>query len=266
MRRRVRTCEALSLAHTGTALRDFDARLQSATAVDRGASHAPAARMVCDEGQAGGGGHLSMQEHAGARAEHDTHDAHGVTPLLEAVTDHDLAGVRRLQHAQHDTHDAHGVTPLLEAVMHGDLAGVRRLLHAKASPHVPDSAGYPPLLVAVRGRRLPIARALVEAGACESAQHKLLPHALRTQQLPLVQLVLRAGCDYTLPEPPSESMRLLVEVAVRERWLAALMSLHARLGTAPECTIRVVPPEILQHVCLHWLRPAWLHTGVGMPD
>ena len=207
-----------------------------------------------------------MQEHAGARAEHDTHDAHGVTPLLVAVTDDDLAGVRRLQRAEHDTHDAHGVTPLLEAVMHGDLAGVRRLLHAKASPHVPDSAGYPPLLVAVRGRRLPIARALVEAGACESARHKLLPHALRTQQLPLVQLVLRAGCDYTLPEAPSESMRLLVEVAVRERWLAALMSLHARLGTAPECTIRVVPPEILQHVCLHWLRPAWLHTGVGMPD
>jgi len=161
-------------------------------------------------------------------------------------------------HDNHNTHDAHGVTPLVEAVMHNDLAGVRRLLRAGASPHVPDSAGHPPLLVAVRGRRLPIARALVEAGARECAGHKLLPHALRTQQLPLVQLVLRAGCDYTLPEAPIECMRPLVDAAVRERWLAVLMSLHARLGGSPGCSIRLLPPELLQHVCLQWLCPAWL--------
>jgi len=154
--------------------------------------------------------------------------------------------------------DAHGVTPLVGAVMDNDLAGVRRLLRARASPHVPDSAGHPPLLVAVRGRRLPIARALVEAGARECAGHKLLPHALRTQNLPLVQLVLRAGCDYTQPAAPIECMRPLVEAAVRERWLAVLMSLHARLAASPGCSIRVLPPELLQHVCLEWLCPAWL--------
>lgn len=168
-------------------------------------------------------------------------------------------------HAELDAHDAHGVTPLLEAVMHNDLAGARLLLHARASPHAPDSAGYSPLVVAVRGRRLSIARALVEAGAGECAWHKLLPHALRTQAAPLVQLVLRAGCDYTLPQTPPDSMRPLVEAAVRERWLAVLMSLHARLGASPECSIRLLPPDLLQHACLHCLRPAWLRAHPHAP-
>ena len=235
MRRRARTCEALPLA-----LPEFDTRPPSAAAVDPAAEHTPPPRMRCDDGEAGRESTLYMHPHTGAQARHMSTQDHNTT------------------HDANDAHDAHGVTPLVQAVMENDLAGVRRLLCARASPHVPDSAGHPPLLVAVRGRRLPIACALVEAGARECAGHKLLPHALRTQVPPLVVLVLRAGCDYTLPAAPIECMRPLVEAAVRERWLAVLLSLHARLGASPGCSIRVLPPELLQHVCLQWLCPAWL--------
>lgn len=232
---RARTCQALPLA-----LPEFDTCPLSAAAVDPAAKHTPPARMRCDDGEAGPESTLYVHQHTGAQAGH------------MSTQDHNTA------HDANDAHDEHGVTPLVQAAMQNDLAGVRRLLRARASPHVPDSAGHPPLLVAVRGRRLAIARALVEAGARECAGHKLLPHALRTQVPPLVVLVLRAGCDYTLPAAPIECMRSIVEAAVRERWLAVLMSLHARLGASPGCSIRVLPPEVLQHVCLRWLCPAWL--------
>ena len=163
----------------------------------------------------------------------------------------------------HDAQNEHGVTPLTGAVMDNDMPRVRWLLDARADPNVPDGAGQSALLLAVWGRRKQIAETLVQAGAGESGCYKLLPYAVRTQALSLVGLVLRAGCDYTLPEAPSESTRSVVEAAVRERWLAVFMCLHARLGTAPQCAMRVLPHELLQQVCLQWLSPRWLHTGVS---
>ena len=161
-----------------------------------------------------------------------------------------------------DAQDKYGGTPLIEAVMYANLSHVHRLLRGKANPNVLDYAGQSALLVAVRGRRQNIAQELVEAGAGECGCHKLLPYALQTQTLSLVNLVLRAGCDYTVPEAPSENTRPLVEAAVRERWLAVLMSLHPRLGAQARCcSIRVLPHELLQHVCLQWLSPPWLRSA-----
>ena len=238
MLRRVRTsaqystCQAPPLESRHTPPTGRETHDQHAVVVDRKAQYRHTASVVCEAAKGVGGKGLSNSEHM----------------------------------SELDAEDEYGVTRLFEAVMDNDLARVRCLLQASASPNIPDSAGYSPLLVAVRGRRLRIAQTLVEAGAGECGWRKLLPYAVRTQALPLVQLVLRAGCDYTLPEAPSESTRPLVEAAVRERWLAVLMCLHPRLGTTPECGIRVLPHELLQQVCVKFLRPQWLPADAPAAD
>jgi ankyrin repeat protein len=91
----------------------------------------------------------------------------GSTPLLWAVyrVDHELVKELLQRGAKPNVRNSLGATPLGEATSISDKEMVDLLLKARADPNLGNDDGQTPLMIAARNGSLPIAQALVKAGA-----------------------------------------------------------------------------------------------------
>jgi ankyrin repeat protein len=132
--------------------------------------------------------------------------ADGSSRLADAVKRQDAAAVRSLlrQRAEIDTPDVEGMTPLHWAAHHGALETVRALLAAGAKANVANRYGVTPLHEAATLANAPMVNALLKAGADSNASYgdgeTPLMIAARTGNPAVVKALLESGATVNAAE------------------------------------------------------------------